>query len=204
MDVEPDWPQPYRVVGFTFWDAPPSYVLDPAISSFLDDGRPPVLVCLGTSAASARPDLFVAAARALEELGERGLFLTSTIDNGAAVAARDAGHGVWPFVPLGAVLGRCQAVVHSGAHGTNAMTLRAGLPSVIRPCLPDQAWHADRQARLGTGVAVRGTNLRAALRRVLHDSALVERAARLGTKIRDEDGAAHAAEAIDHFLAGGP
>ena len=204
VDVQPDWPQPYRVVGFTFWDAPPSYVLDPAISSFLDDDRPPVLVCLGTSAASARPDLFIAAARALEELGERGLFLTSTLDNGAAVAARDAGHGVWPFVPLDAVLGRCRAVVHSGAHGTNAMTLRAGLPSVVRPCLPDQAWHAHRQAELGTGVAVRGTNLQAALRRVLHDPAFAERAARLGTTIRAEDGAANAAEAIDHFLTGRP
>ena len=161
--------------------------------------------CWSVSARAQRAPVPTCSSRppALEQLGERGLFLTSTPDNGAAVAARDAGHGVWPFVPLDAVVGRCQAVVHSGAHGTNVMTLRAGLPSVVRPCLPDQAWHAHRQAALGTGVAVRGTNLHAALRRVLHDPALAERAARLGTKIRAEDGASQAADAIDHVLDGG-
>jgi UDP:flavonoid glycosyltransferase YjiC (YdhE family) len=204
VDVQPDWPHPYQVVGITFWDAPLSHQLDPSISSFLEDGRPPVLVCLGTSAASARPDLFVAAARALEELGERGLLLTSTLDHGAAVAARDAGHGVWPFVPLDAVLGSCRAVVHSGAHGTNAMTLRAGLPSVVRACLPDQVWHAQRQAALGTGIAVRGTNFHEALRRVLHGPAFAERAAGLGAQLRAEAGADSATDAITQFITSTP
>ena len=77
-------------------------------------------------------------------------------------------HGAWPFVPLAPLLPRSRGIVHSGAHGTNALALAAGVPSVVIPCLFDQLWHARRQAELGTGVWVRRPRrLGAALRRLL-------------------------------------
>ena len=47
------------------------------VEAFLADGPPPVVVTLGTSGASARPEVFEQVAVVLDELGERGLFLTS-------------------------------------------------------------------------------------------------------------------------------
>jgi UDP:flavonoid glycosyltransferase YjiC (YdhE family) len=195
-----DWPQPYEVTGFTFWDQPPGYELPEDVRDFLQNGPAPVLVSLGTSAASARPQLFAEAAEVLDQLDERGIFLTSTAHNGVGLRPSDR-HGIWPFVPLEPLLRRCKAVVHSGAHGTNAMALRAGLPSVIRPCLQDQVWHARRQEQLGTGLAVRRHRLAPAIAQVLSDPSIAERAAALGEVVRSEDGPSVAAAHIDQLLA---
>jgi len=105
---------------------------------------------------SAPSALFSAAADALGSAGARGLILTSNDDiAGRMSAAIGAGHGVWPFVPLGPVLDRCQAVIHAGGHGTNAAVLTAGLPSAIVPAVTDQVWHARRIEQLGVGVRVK-------------------------------------------------
>jgi rhamnosyltransferase subunit B len=202
VDHQPDWPTDYQLVGFTPWEGPDDFDLPDDVSAFLGDGPPPVAVTLGTSAASAHPALFTEIAEALDARGERGIFLTSTDANAARLRASGAAsrHGIWPFVPLAPVLERCRAVVHSGAHGTNALALRAGLPSAIRPCLQDQVWHADRQEQLGTGVHIRRRRVRAAIARILDDGDLADRARILGEKISAEDGTSNACDAIDGFL----
>ena len=94
-----DWPSNYRLVGFTSWSGPDPGRLPEEVERFLDDGPPPVAVTLGTSGATARPDVFERVADALFETRTRGVFLTSN----AAVtdrlrAAIQPLHGVWPFV----------------------------------------------------------------------------------------------------------
>jgi hypothetical protein len=79
-----DWPSNYRLVGLTSWSGPDAGRLPEEVERFLDDGPPPVAVTLGTSGASARPDVFERIADALDETGARGVFLTSN----AAVTAR--------------------------------------------------------------------------------------------------------------------
>ena len=169
---------------------------------FLDAGPPPVIVTLGTSGASAKPEIFEAVALILDEIGARGLFLTSN----AAITERLRSmvrpvHGVWQFVPLAPLLAHAQAVVHSGAHGTNALVLEAGLPSVIAPCMFDQRWHAQRQELLGTGIwARRRGHLSKAIRRLLTDRSLAEQASRMGDRLRAEDGTSAACDAIEAVL----
>ena len=94
----------------------------------LNAGDAPVLVTLGTSAAAGDPQVFARVARALDALGLRGLYLTSNDANGSELRGRP---GVWPYLPLEAILPRVRGVVHSGSHGTNALVLAAGKPSVI-------------------------------------------------------------------------
>ncbi len=56
-----DWGDDYRFTGFTPWtraDDP----LPAAVEEYLNAGEPPILVCLGTSAASAAPEVFDLAA----------------------------------------------------------------------------------------------------------------------------------------------
>ena len=98
------------------------------------------------------------------------------------------------------MLHHAAAVIHSGAHGTNALALEAGLPSAIRPCVMDQVWHARRQQDLGTGMWVRRHGFDDAIRRVLDDDDLRTNAALLAEKLAAEDGPAAAAGAIDEVL----
>jgi UDP:flavonoid glycosyltransferase YjiC (YdhE family) len=62
-----DWPSNYRLVGFTSWSGPDAGGLPEDVEGFLDDGPPPVAVTLGTSGATARPDVFERVADALDE-----------------------------------------------------------------------------------------------------------------------------------------
>lgn len=209
VEARPDWPPGYRLVGFPRWTGTGGGTLPDEVRAFLDTGPAPVLVTLGTSGASARPEVFEQAAAALAAVGQRGLFLTSNDEVTARVRRAVAGSGgpdrhcVWPFVPLEAVLPRVRGVVHSGAHGTNAMTLAAGLPSVVVPCLFDQRWHAQRQEALGTGVwARRPRRLAGAVERLVTDDGLAARARSLGRLMAAEDGTAAACDAIEAFLAG--
>ena len=203
VDVASDWPENYHPVGFTLWNGPNQGRLADDVLKFLADGTPPVVVTLGTSAASANPLLFERIARQLDDHGVRGIFLTSNATVTDRVRRKvGAQHGVWQFVPLAPLLQHARAVVHSGAHGTNALALAAGLPSVIVPCLFDQAWHGRRQQQLGTGIWVkRMRHLPWAIRQLLVETTLAEKASALGERLRADNGTGTACDEIERLLA---
>lgn len=203
VPTAPDWPSNYHQIGFCFWPGPGGGELAPEVVDFLDQGTPPVVVTLGTSAAAAHPERFLTTLRLLEARGERGLFLTSTegVADDLQQAVVDGGHGAWPFVPLMALLPHAKAVVHSGAHGTNALALAAGLPSVIMPSLFDQVWHGKRQEELGTGVLVRkDAQLAPAMDRLVSDATMAGNAQQLAARMADENGPSTGADHIEQFL----
>lgn len=194
-----DWGEEYPFVGFTQWTRADDE-LPADVAAFLRSGDVPVLVCLGTSAASAAPEVFDRAAAALDELGLRGMYLTS--NDSVAERLRDRA-GVWPFVPVGPVLPHVRAVVHSGAHGMNSLVLAAGKPSVVVPVLFDQLWHARRHQQLGTGRHVRGrvtvAKLRAAIETTLTDDTEA-RSREFAALLATEDGANRACDRIEAVL----
>lgn len=196
-----DMPDHYVLTGFSHWHGPRDYEVASDIAAFLDRGERPVLVTLGTSAASAAPEVFTLVAGALDLVGLRGLFLVSNDDNARRLAGRE---GVWSFAPLAPLLEHCRAVLHSGAHGTNALVLEAGLPSVIVPQLFDQVWHGQRVAELGAGVCLS----RLSTRRLAEAIDLVTRDQRFAAAARDiasefsvESGPARAVDEIERLLA---
>jgi len=204
VERQPDWPENYRSVGFTPWAGPDGGALDADVIEFLDSGEPPVVVTLGTSGASARPELFDAALEALDFHGVRGVFLASNRELEFRISSRAGDqHLVRSFLPLAGVLERAQAVVHSGAHGTNSLALLAGLPSVVSPCLFDQIAHARRQEELGTGEwARRPRHLRAAIGKILSaDGGHAVRARDFAAEIAKEDGTAAVVREVDALLA---
>ncbi len=202
VEPAPDWPDNYVMTGFTHWENAAGDMPE-GLDAFLDGGEPPLLVTLGTLAAAAHPDRFDAAVEAADDLGLRTASLCSidaTVDRlrGRFDPAR---HGAWPFAPLSKVLGRVRGVVHSGSHGTNSMTLAAGLPSIVIPSIFDQVWHAKRQVELGTGLyAKRARDLPGAIGQLAKDQSLADRAAELGSCIHAEDGTALTADQIERFL----
>lgn len=193
----PDWPT-LRWGGFTAW-APAGAALDAEVLRYLDDGRPPILVTLGTSAASDAGERFRRLRADLLAIGERPLLLTGTTVELGALADEP---GVFRFAPIEEVASRCSAAVISGALGSLAATARAGLPTVVHPQLFDQVWNAGQAERLGIGVHARSTNqVAGAVRRVLDDSDIRHRARALAQGMDGEDGATACADVVESLLA---
>jgi UDP:flavonoid glycosyltransferase YjiC (YdhE family) len=201
FDAPSDWRDRYPLTGLTAWDARHNAV-ESCVEAFLNDGQPPVLVTLGTSASCGGRAMFEQIASALDTLGVRGLFLVGHDDNRAmSVSGR---HLVTTFAPIGQVLARCSAVVQSGSHGTNTAVLRAGRPSVTIPRMIDQRWHAQRVAELGCGIGLGATpsigDLRRAISAVLDDGSYRRTAEEFAHRLADEDGAGNACDEIEALI----
>ncbi|TKA66206.1 hypothetical protein B0A55_08625 [Friedmanniomyces simplex] len=91
------------------------------------------------------------------------------------------------------------AAVHHGGAGTTGASLRAGVPTIIKPFFGDQYFFATRVEDLGVGIHLRKitvNSLGKALWIATHDDRMRGRARVLGEQIRNEDGVATAIKAI--------
>jgi len=138
----------------------------------------------------------------VDRAGGRALLLTSNERIATELHSIIPGHrhAIWPFVPLEPLLPRCRGVIHAGGLGTTALTLSAGVPSAISPCMIDNVWHARRHETFGIGIRIRGDNLHAAVERLMTDEDLLGRAHRLGQRIAGEDGTRVACDEIETLL----
>lgn len=94
---------------------------------------------------------------------------------------------------------RIDAACHHGGAGTTGASLRAGIPTIIRPFFGDQFFWADRVEALGVGSGVRKltvASLTEALITATHDQKQIDRARLIGEQIRSEKGVAIAIESI--------
>ncbi len=208
-DPQPDWPPHTRITGFPFYDrrdrAGDAPELDPAMRRFLDEGPPPIVFTLGSSAIWVAEDFYRESIEAARELGERALLLVGDERNRPATLPE--GVAAFDYAPYGEVLPRARAVVHQGGVGTTGQGLRAGVPSLIVPFSHDQFDNAARVARLGAGRSLprpkyNRESAARELRRMLDDKSYAERAAEVGGIVRREDGAAAASDAIEEILRG--
>ena len=202
----PDDPAHGVVCGFPWYDRHKQQEHAPdQVSRFLDSGDPPITFTLGSTAVHVAGPFYKAAADACRILGRRGMLLTGRPEY--APEAFPPGVAAFTYAPYGQVLPRGCATVHHGGIGTTAQGLRSGKPTVIVPFAHDQFDNASRVRRLGTSVTVArnrisGPNLAAALRRVLEDPAIRDRASQVGAQVAAEDGAEVAANRLI-ALAGG-
>lgn len=91
------------------------------------------------------------------------------------------------------------AACHHGGAGTIGASLRAGLPTIVKPWFGDQFFWGQQVASLGVGSCVKELNvasLSAALVEATQNQRQIERAKVLGEKIRRENGVAEAIRAI--------
>lgn len=83
------------------------------------------------------------------------------------------------------------AVVHHGGAGTTGASLRAGVPTIIKPFFGDQFFFATRVEDLGVGIQlskITAHQLGKALWIATHDARMQTKARLLGEQIRAEDG----------------
>ncbi|KAI9373290.1 hypothetical protein BJX61DRAFT_390729 [Aspergillus egyptiacus] len=91
------------------------------------------------------------------------------------------------------------AAVHHGGAGTTGASLRAGLPTIIKPFFGDQYFFGNRIEDLGVGICMKKLNVSVFARNlweVTRSERMIVRAKRLGERIRNEDGIATAIQAI--------
>lgn len=94
-------------------------------------------------------------------------------------------------VPHDWLFPQLDAACHHGGAGTLGASLRAGLPTIVRPYFGDQFFWGQQIESLGVGTCVRdctAANLAAALRSATQDARQIERARQLGASIRAENG----------------
>ena len=156
-----------------------------------------VLFTLGTVFNVEAGDLFTRVLAGLREVG-RDVVVTVGDELDPAELGPQPGHvHVERYVPLGAVLPSCAAVVSHGGSGSLVATLAHGLPSLLLPMGADQPGNAARCEALGVARVLEVTSLtaddvREAVTALLSDGAYRRAAQRLRDEIAGLPGPDHA------------
>ncbi|KAF9468587.1 glycosyltransferase family 1 protein [Collybia nuda] len=98
---------------------------------------------------------------------------------------------------------RIDAALHHGGAGTTGASLRAGIPTIIKPWFGDQFFWGSRVQKLGAGLRVpslRVNEMAAALIKATTSTTMKEKAGQVGEKIRSEDGVHTAIHTIYTYL----
>jgi rhamnosyltransferase subunit B len=200
---QPDWPAQARITGFPFYDGSLETPLPESLLNFLDDGPPPIVFTLGSSAVWVARDFFEDSIEASRRLKRRAVLLIG--DERNAPSTLPEGVVAVDYAPFQSLLPRACAVVHSGGIGTTAQGLLAGVPTLIVPFAFDQPDNADHARRLGVSRTLPSAKYSAAaatreLGELLGDSGYAQRATEVGDKLKQENGAALAADFIQQAM----
>src|SRR5262249_14522600 len=169
--------------------------------------RPVAYVTEGTM--HVKPPLLLRAAlRGLERSSVQVIATTGRHRDPAAIALGPipSNARVERFVPHSDLLPHTDVVVTTGGTGTVLAALCAGVPLVVVPCSWDQPENAWRIAEAGAGIrlapkACTPRAVRAAVDRVLNESAFRQNARRLGADLASRGGAALAADLLVNLAA---
>lgn len=107
-------------------------------------------------------------------------------------------------VPHDWLFPKVDAAVHHGGSGTTGATLRAGLPTVIKPFFGDQFFFAGRIEDIGAGISLKKLNSKSllrALKEVTTNSRIINKAKQIQQEISKEDGVSVAISCIYAELA---
>jgi rhamnosyltransferase subunit B len=202
-EPQPDWPPQARITGFPFY-RPPQQSLDPALRQFLENGEPPLVFTLGTTAINDPGQFFEESAAAVESLGQRAIFF---VGHGNQERREDISQEVIAvsYAPHELVFPFARAIIHQGGIGTLSETLLAGKPMLIMPYGHDQADNAWRASRLGVARVVSRGRYRAdvvgrELSRMLDDPMPRAAALRVSQEVARERGRERAADLIEAAL----
>ncbi len=204
-EPQADWPKQTRITGFPFYDLKDEEtVMPPALEKFLNEGAPPIVFTLGSSAIFAAGDFYQQSILAATKLKRRAVLLIGDAANMPAEPLPD-GIAAFEYAPYGQILPRAAAIVHQGGVGTTGQSLRAGAPMLVVPFNHDQPDNAMRITRLGVGRTLARTKYRAErvaaeLNQLLSEPSYARKATEIGRVVGSEDGARAAADEIESML----
>jgi UDP:flavonoid glycosyltransferase YjiC (YdhE family) len=201
---QPDHPPQTIITGFPFYDAADAAPVDPDLLRFLDEGEPPIVFTLGSSAVWVAGDFYQTSIAVTQALGRRALLLAGEATS--ELRARvPASIGVFDYAPHSIVMPRAGVNVHQGGVGTTGQALRAGRPMLVVPYGQDQPDNARRCVELGIARTIPRNRFNAArlereLLALLSDPTVAARAEAVGATVRAERGTETACDAIESVL----
>ena len=200
---QPDWPPQTRVTGFCFYDGHHDVALPTELIRFLDNGPPPVVFTLGTSAVWVARDFFRESIDAAKRLGRRAVLLIGDERNLPSLVPE--GVMVLDYVPYQSLMPRASAVVHHGGVGTTSQGLLAGVPTLIVPFAFDQSDNAEHARKLGTSRTLYrknyfGPRVARELYELLTQPAYARRAIEVSQNLKLENGPVRAVNLIEEAL----
>jgi rhamnosyltransferase subunit B len=201
---QPDWPSQARVTGFAFYDGRNELEMPPELLGFLDDGPPPIVFTLGSSAVWVARDFYRESIAAAKLLGRRAVLLIGDERNRPDEPLPPEVIAV-NYAPYEALLPRSCVMVHHGGVGTTSQGLRAGVPTLIVPFAFDQPDNAAHAERLGTSRTLprgkyQAMRVAKELGRLLEEPEYARQARTVGEQLRAENGAAVACDLIEAVL----
>ena len=202
--IQPDFPSNTIVTGFPFYDRKDSQTPWPELLRFLDEGEPPILFTLGSSLVWIANDFYRVSIEAAQKLGKRALLLIGDQRN-LPQTRLPGGVAAFDYAQHSLVMRRASVIVHQGGIGTTGQALRAGQPMLIVPFGQDQPDNTRRCMGLGVGrmlTPARFTVPRVAseLLELLNNSTYREQSAKVGQRVREENGTKTACDAIEQVL----
>lgn len=208
VPVPPDWDATIHATGYWVLNRQPGWHPPRSLDAFLAAGPPPVSIGFGSMTPRQAGRLTAIALDALDRSHQRGVLLGGWGDLGAGAlpptvtSVREIPHE-WLFPQM-------RAVVHHGGAGTTGAALRSGVPSVVVPLSFDQPYWASRVAALGAGPRaisrrrLTADGLAEAIIHTVSDEAMRDRAARLGSALRAEQGVDTAVALLERIAARWP
>jgi sterol 3beta-glucosyltransferase len=195
-----DWPDWVRVTGYWFLDESDTYTPPADLLAFIEkarsDGKKLVYVGFGSIVIDNPAALTQSVVDSVLKADVRCVLSKGWSDRLEAKETKDASK---PEIPLPAEIFQIQsaphdwlfrqmdAAVHHGGSGTTGASLRAGIPTVIKPFFGDQFFFAQRVEDLGVGVWLKKINTSVfsrALWEVTNSERMIVKAKVLGAKIR--------------------
>jgi len=203
---QPDWPPQTEVTGFCYYDDSEAS-LPAELSDFLDNGPPPIVFTLGSSAVWVARDFFRESIAAAKQLGQRAVLLIG--DERNHPESLPDGMIAVNYVSYQSLMPRASVVVHHGGVGTTSHGLRAGVPTLIVPFAFDQSDNADHAERLGVSRTVyrdkyRAPRVAVELGKLLREPDYARRASDVGRQLKQEDGPARASDFIEQVMSATP
>ena len=204
---QPDWPPQTEVTGFCFYDGNREIQAPPELNRFLDNGAPPIVFTLGSSAVWVARDFYRESIEAARAVGRRAVLLIG--DERNLPPSLPEGVIALDYVPYQTLLPRACVVVHHGGVGTTSQGLLAGVPTLIVPFAFDQSDNAEHARKLFTSRTLYRKNYLAPrvaneLDELLRRPFYTRRAMEVSQQLKQEDGPGRAADAIEQVLSGTP
>lgn len=202
---QPDWPKQTEITGFCFYDVNPNVEIPIELMHFLDNGAPPIVFTLGSSAVWVARDFFEQSIKAAKLIGRRAVLLVG--DERNLPHALPEGIIALDYLPYQTLLPRACAVVHHGGVGTTSHGLLAGVPTLIVPFAFDQSDNAEHALKMGTSRTLYRDKYDAPrvaneLEELLRQPWYARRALEVSQRLKQENGPARAADLIDQVLTG--
>ncbi len=199
--VASDWSDNVHVTGMWNLPAPDSWQPPDALSTFLEQGDPPVFFGFGSMTVGNPVQTSRTISEALRLTNLRGVLQAGWAglahEDDRLVTIGDAPHE-WLFPQMA-------AIVHHGGSGTTHSAASAGKPSLTVPVMADQPFWGRRLVEHGVGVPsiapkkLTPETLAAALRQLTQDETMKQRSAELGKLLRAEDGLAATCDLVERY-----